>query len=1034
MPEPVQDLVARIARRDPSRSEATLQADIRSLILTAGLNLTGDQVVDVGVSGVDLEAQVADGTKRRIDIETGATVIEVKRDLTVGTVLDEARVQLGGYVHQRVARTGARYLGVLTDGATWYLYVPAPDSKTELIEAGAPLKVTGAADTEKLTEWLGTVLATVEQVKPQAEKVARALGADSPAHAADHATLAALLRLGRKTPEIRLKRRLWAKLLRAAFGSAFDDDEDLFINHTLLVVIAEIIAHAAIGLDVSKTGPLSAGELVDGTRFASAGIYGVVEADFFDWPIEVPGGADFVRSLAHRLSRFDWTDVKHDVLKHLYESIISADTRKSLGEYYTPDWLADRIVNDAITEPASQRVLDPACGSGTFLFHAVRRHLAAVEAADITPGAAVHSAVGHVYGMDVHPVAVTLARVTYLLALGTSRLLDPDRGDLYIPVFLGDSLQWEQRRDLFDEHGTVTVHTDDHELAEGSGGTLYKDDLVFPAEVTKDATKFDALVREMADAATNVSGTWSKTLIGPIMGRAGVKDATERATLTTTFATMRALHQTGNDHVWSYYVRNLVRPLWLARIENRVDVLVGNPPWLRYSSMTPAMQIRYRGLAQERQLLTGPIGASARDLSTLFVARAVEMYLRVGGSFAFVMPHGVMSRKPHDGFRSGDWTYADVAFTTSWDLGPSAPATGFPMTSCVVRGTRAEQAVRMSNTVERWTVGARRSDQPWSAVADRTVREPAKVYVLDPNNPGAESPYGRKFRSGAILYPRVLFFVTRESAGPLGAGAGRVAVVSRRSDKKPWVQVEPLHGIVETPFVYPVHLGETILPFRAIDPVRAVIPIEPTDQRRMLRLVEIADYPALSVWWRQVEKTWQAHRRTDERADLVDRVDYSRQLSSQFPPGGYRHRVVYTKSGNTIAAARLEGDASIIENKLYWAPANSIDEARYLVGILNSRTMSDAVRPMQNLGLFDTRDIDKLVFRVPFPAYDPHSAEHKALADVVSRCEAVARDIDVSAARTFTRARTLVRAGLAAAGLDVLLEETVARVLPAIDF
>ena len=47
--------------------------------------------------------------------------------------------------------------------------------------------------------------------------------------------------------------------------------------------------------------------------YAQAQIGNVVEADFFDWPVEVDGGDRFVRTLARRLSRFAWDEVEHDV-------------------------------------------------------------------------------------------------------------------------------------------------------------------------------------------------------------------------------------------------------------------------------------------------------------------------------------------------------------------------------------------------------------------------------------------------------------------------------------------------------------------------------------------------------------------------------------------------------------------------------------------------------------------------------------------------------------------------------------------------
>ena len=94
--------------------------------------------------------------------------------------------------------------------------------------------------------------------------------------------------------------------------------------------------------------------------------------------------------------------------------------------------------------------------------------------------------------------------------------------------------------------------------------------------------------------------------------------------------------------------------------------MVGNPPWLRYGKMTPPMQERYKVLAKDRNLLAGGLGATGRDLSTLFVARCVELYLRGDGHFSFVMPHGVLSRQPHRGFRTGVWSSKWVSLTVAF--------------------------------------------------------------------------------------------------------------------------------------------------------------------------------------------------------------------------------------------------------------------------------------------------------------------------------------------------------------------------------
>ena len=198
-----------------------------------------------------------------------------------------------------------------------------------------------------------------------------------------------------------------------------------------------------LSTDLTSTDPR---KLLEGQQFAMAGLHGVVEADFFDWPAIASQGRPVVAGIARRLSCFNWSDVEHDVLKILYQSLIDSETRRRLGEYYTPDWLAQKIVDEHFSDPLHQRLLDPACGSGTFLFWAVRRLLEACEEEGLSNREALEQSVAQVQGMDLHPVAVTLARVTYLLALTPDRL--SDRDDLTVPVFLGDSVRWEQESTL----------------------------------------------------------------------------------------------------------------------------------------------------------------------------------------------------------------------------------------------------------------------------------------------------------------------------------------------------------------------------------------------------------------------------------------------------------------------------------------------------------------------------------------------------------------------------------------------------------
>jgi SAM-dependent methyltransferase len=985
-------------------AEANVQAHIQTILLYGGLNL-GEENLET----VELEAQAGGG--RRIDIEAGFTVIEVKRDLRVTGVREQAEAQLAGYVRSRTQALQQRYVGVLTDGADWRLYHLAGDDFIEV----SRLELTPAnADADALIVWLEGALATAVQIKPTPREIERRLGARSSAHDLDYADLATLYARNRDDATVKLKRELWARLLRTAFGTSFQDDDELFLDHSLLVISAEIIAHAVVGLDPATLPPAS---VLSGQRFEQAGISGVVEEDFFDWVVEVPGGEQFVRTLARRLTRFSWGDVEHDVMKVLYESVISTDWRHRLGEYYTPDWLAEKIVADVVDEPLELRVLDPACGSGTFLFHAVRRYLDAAAALTpaLMPAEAIVGATRHVVGVDVHPVAVTLARLTYLLAIGRERLAAAGRPDFHVPVYLGDSVQWRTPDMNLWSKGGLTIAVDD-------GAQLWATDLHFPDRLLDDAGEFDRLVEELADkAADRVAGAAPASLTATFT-RFGVHPD-DRPALEQTFATMCRLHDENRDHVWSYYVRNLARPTWLAREANRVDRLVGNPPWLAYRFMTHDMQSSFRQMSEERGLWAGSSLATNQDLSGLFLVRAVELYLKPGGRFAFVMPLAALTRRQFAGLRSGRFLTMSgdvvVEFATPWDLHAVKPNL-FRVPPSVIAGRRAKTHAALTAEAEHWSGRLPARNIGWAEAEPLLKRIQGGVGIAADE---VSSLYHARFTQGATFVPRFLHFVEDAPASPIGVAAGRRAVRSLRTanEKAPWKNLAAIEAAVEDEFVRPVHLGATLLPYRLLEPWLAVVGWDGTkllggdDARLDL-------YPGLADWSRRAESLWDAHK-TSAAMTLRDRLDFRRGLSLELPPAP--HRVVYTKGGQYLAAARLEDTRALVDHKLYWATVTSVEEGRYLTAILNSDAVTRLVAPLQSRGEHNPRDFDKQVWRLPIPIYDASLERHRELVELAEAAEAAAAAVDVGAARTFQAQRRLIRQALATAGLATRIDEIV---------
>lgn len=80
-------------------------------------------------------------------------------------------------------------------------------------------------------------------------------------------------------------------------------------------------------------------------------------------------GQEAIKQLLENFRNLDITDVNEDLLGQLYEDLIPKEERERLGQYYTPQPVAESIVRWTLRDNYKNntpKILDPACGSGTF--------------------------------------------------------------------------------------------------------------------------------------------------------------------------------------------------------------------------------------------------------------------------------------------------------------------------------------------------------------------------------------------------------------------------------------------------------------------------------------------------------------------------------------------------------------------------------------------------------------------------------------------------------------------------------------------
>jgi SAM-dependent methyltransferase len=976
------EIVAHLATRPGHESVRTAVSEL----LTQGL--------DCAYAEITHEIQMPE-IRGRADAMFGATVFEFKRDLRIEQADVERR--LPDYLRDREGRTGRRYLGIATDGATFQAYELRDGRLALMLEHR-----TSPATPDALLAWLEPAVSDRDDLPPEPLTVARELGRDSLTYRRALGILGTLWSALHDHPEVKLKRDLWNGLLREVYGAPVGDD-GLFLQHTYLTILAKTLA--ARVLDVHED---EANALLGGSALARNNIFGAVESDSFDWVLQDPRGADLVTRIARQAGRFRLRDARVDLLKALYESLIDPDQRHDLGEYYTPDWLAAKVVAEAMTDPLRQRVLDPACGSGTFLFHAIRRLLATARAEGVPPADAVALCAEHVRGVDVHPVAVIIARVTWLLALGDA--IQDRPASLHVPVFLGDAMQWNLR-DTVDTRDVVVRVPDEPPLHVPAG--LAEDQAVFEPALL-------AIQEGLADDATPAQ-------IERQLARMPGVQPQDAAAMADTFRRLQALFRDGRDGIWPYVFRNLVRPLWLSRPEQQADVLLGNPPWVAYRHLSAEMQARLKEASQRMNLWVGGVLSTQQDLCALFLARAVRLYLRPGGGFALVMPYAALNRPAYAGLRAGDWRDAQGRITAAWTLDETVQPL-FPVPACVLFGARGPQAPP-PRRVRRFSGSLPRRDAT-EHEADRALAVDEEAWPPGPTLMAA-SPYRARFTNGATIYPRRFFVVQRVQGGRVAAAATpNVEGKAGAQDKAPWRSVDPPRGPVEAAFLRPLLLGESIAPFRILEPALAVIPVEGGHVLDSAA-ARSAGHRNLSLWLRDCEAKWAQHaQRTVDgkpRMALAASLDHMRKLTRQFPTPPAR--LLYAKAGTLMAAVVVTDPAMIVDHMAYWASVRSVAEGRYLAAILNSEHLRAAIAPMQAKGQGGARHFDNLMWELPIPLFDGAIALHQDLAALAAEAERVAAAVPLEAGAYFTTQRRAIRAALAATGLAARLDGLVARLL-----
>ena len=929
-----------------------------------------------------------------IDLLIGDIVFEIKRDLDREREdgIQELEKYLPALPHPENA------LGFITDGRRFEVYrlQNGSLSKTDefVLRAEAP---------EEALLWLDSYLFQREGVEPTVLDISFRFGQRSPIFKAAMEALSRMWTQVKDDPAARTKFEEWDALLRTVYGSAVGGTE-LFLRHTYLALLVRLLAFSA--LTGRSPNPEDLEGIITGKRFERMGFKNLVEEDFFSWPIMpqvAPEAESFLGAIARRLGFYDLSAIRQDLLKELYQELVDPETRHDLGEFYTPDWLAELALREAgfPGKGDGQRfpsLLDPACGSGTFLFTAVRL----LREAGLSKEALVQHTFENLAGVDIHPLAVLTAKVNLLLALAPelrslgSLRLSP------IPIYMANSLYLPERKKT---GAPITVPIHSVGLPKFPRGV--PNHFEVPAEMmAAGPAAVDVVIDQITELATQPGQQVDSLLSGL---RAFLRKLGLEKFYMWWAGNLRLLHfiiAERRDTVYRFILKNAFRPAFFA--ERKFDFVCGNPPWLAYRF------IRDKTYQQMVKDLVFRLGLLERgevklftqmELATLFFVFSQAHYLNKGGTIAFVMPRSVLTgAKQHRHFQQ-----KDLGFVRVIDCENVEPLFNVP--SCVII---ARKGVRSS-----WPVGTVKVSG--RLLTRNLPLEKAREYLtFEETNfapPFASaspaSPYLDKFIQGATIVPRCFWFV-RPAAEAWVVDPERPALETdpeiQKQAKKPWKGLS-LSGEVEADSLFATFLGADMIPFGYVRQRLVVLPLE-VEPDGKVRLItdEVAiklGKTGLANWLWKAETFWeQLGRHTERVRTIYKRLDFQQNLRRQRLAGIYK--VLYNTSGTYLCSCVVDASnlnywanrnirpkGFVAESKTYWFETKNAKEAHYLCAILNAPFVDKVIKPFQTKGSFGARDIHRRPFEVlPIPSFDPADERHKRLAELSCTChEMVAQAI-----------------------------------------
>lgn len=839
-----------------------------------------------------------------------------------------------------------------------------------------------------------------------------------------------------ESPRVRTYYAEWQRLFGIVYGEHFTKQQQLevehlvnlygvkkdtgfqellFCVHTYFVFLMKLIV--AELLSVARTSPgysfcddlahcpakslrSRLREVEEGGIYAKQGITNFLEGDFFRWYLDAfsPPVQDAVREIARGLAGFDpATTTLHpeshrDLLKKLYQYLVPKEVRHKLGEYYTPDWLAELVLKEVgYTGDATKRLLDPACGSGTFLVLAIHKAKQFSLKKKISPKETAKRVVANIWGFDLNPLAVIAARTNYLFALGE---LVHELSDFEIPIYLADSVLWPrqtgQQMDINFEGGDyIPIATSLDEPKKFFVPLCWINDRGFLMK------KAAPLIEEMA------KNDYSEAEALKRLKKKGLVFPPNENVIKNFYGQILKLEREGKNGIWARFLKNAFAPV----VAGEFDFVVGNPPWIRWGYLSQDYREATLSLWQRYGLFSlkghaARLGGGEKDFSMLFTYASIDYYVKNKGKLGFLITQEVFKSKgAGEGFRRfrfGDEgrfkvlkahdlvsikPFEDAANKTAMIIIRKGPSTTYPVPYTVWTKKKRvgriptdallEEAMPVLKKTRKTARPIRNATGAW-----QTLEKGQEVL----NKIGGSNAYSA--RLGARVEPYGVFLLGINQVMSDGnLLIHNMAGIMRTKRDVPEIR----NVLLESDLVFPAVAGRDIERWKATPNTYMLMTQDPKTREPYPEKIMKTEWPRTYAYLTKF-KDILLSRGSNTVRELAERTAFY----AMFAIGSYtvaRYKVVWKRMANDLVAAVISQHKTPFGYKMI-IPTDTTSiiavsnkkEAHFICAVLNSTLVRDFIKSFSSGGRgFGAPSVMK---HVGLPEFDKECKLHKELADL----------------------------------------------------